>query len=248
MTRFHDIRAITFDVGNTLLHPYPTVAQTMHEVLLRFGRDVAPVDLDSQMGAFDRYYTSAYEEDESFWGEEARQREIWINGFSQVCRAVGIDRDLAEISQACYDEFDLGTRWKLFDGVVETLEVLHARGFKLGVISNWGATLESLLDEIGIGRFFDVVTASAAAGFHKPLAQAFLMTTDSLGVAPHEVVHVGDHVTADVKGCRAVGMHAVLARYPGYEDPTAGDETIEGVPVITSIEDLPGLIEATRDV
>jgi len=209
----------------------------MSEVLQRFGYDIPASDLDAQMGAFDKYYTQEYEKDESFWAEEARQREMWINGFTEVCRAVGVDRSLSDISLAIYEEFDSSARWKLFDGVEETLAELKNRGYKMGIISNWGRGLEELLDDIGIGHYFEVVTASAVVGYHKPQPQAFHLTLDALDVFPEETVHIGDHLTADVQGSAAVGMHPVLIRYKGYEDPTAGCECAK-TPTIFALPQL----------
>jgi REG-2-like HAD superfamily hydrolase len=237
MKKFEDIQAVCFDIGNTLLHPYPSVGATISEVLQRFNWKIPASRLDAEMGSFDRYYTDEYERDESFWAEEARQREMWINGFVTVCRAVGVDRNLSEIAQACYDEFDVSSRWRMFDGVEDTLAQIKDRGYIMGVISNWGAGLEQLLDEIGIGHYFATVTASAAVGAHKPMPRAFHLTLDALGVLPQHAVHVGDHMTADVEGSAAVGMHPVLARYKGFADPTSGAGS-STVPTITAITQL----------
>ncbi|MCL2024720.1 MAG: HAD-IA family hydrolase [Coriobacteriia bacterium] len=248
MRIFRNIRAVCFDVGNTLLRPYPSTGTVMSEVLLRFGWQIPPAHLDAEMGVFDRYYAQEYERDESFWSEEARQREMWINGFAQVCRAVGVDRQIAEIAEACYDEFDAGARWQLFKGTEATLEELRRRGYRLAVISNWGAGLEELLRSVGLGSYFEVVTASAAAGVHKPLPGAFHLTLDRLGVLPEEAVHVGDHPTADVEGSAAVGMHPVLVRLDEGEnfDPTVDVASGVGeVPVITA---LPQLLELLPEV
>lgn len=242
MKKFENIQAITFDVGNTLLRPYPSVGVVMSEVLQRFGHEIPATTLDREMGAFNRYYTAEYNKDDSFWAEEARQREMWINGFAQVCRSVGIERDLDAISQACYDEFDVSGRWKLFEGVEATLAELQKRGYRMGIISNWGVGLAELLDDIGVGQYFETVTASAAAGVHKPMPHAFYVTLDAMGVLPDEAVHVGDHLTADVEGSAAIGMHPVLVRYKGFEDPTAGGDWIKQVPVITKFPQLLDLL------
>jgi len=242
MERFKDIHAITFDVGNTLLKTYPSVGAVMSGVLRRHGWKVPAENLDSSMDIFDRYYAQEYERDESLWSEEARQRAMWINGFAQVCRAVGIDRDLDTIAQACYNEFDNAQHWQLFEGAEATLAELKRRGFVLGVISNWGAGLEQLLGDIGIGQYFEVVTASAAAGVHKPMPEAFVRTLDALGVVPQHALHVGDHPTADIEGARAAGMHALLVQLGGREDATVGDRVPDGVAVITALPQLLGLL------
>jgi FMN phosphatase YigB (HAD superfamily) len=63
-----------------------------------------------------------------------------------------------------------------------------------------------------------------------------------LAVAPEEAVMVGDSLGHDVGGARAVGMHAVWLRRSGALTPNGVGKTAEGVRVISSLDELPGLV------
>ena len=57
---------------------------------------------------------------------------------------------------------------------------------------------------------------------------------------PGEAIHVGDHLVADVEGARGVGLDAVLIDRSGRHDPAS---VPEGVPVITSLDELLPIVE-----
>jgi len=56
---------------------------------------------------------------------------------------------------------------------------------------------------------FDAVVTSVGCGWRKPAPEIFELTAEELGVAPAELVHVGDDSTAD-GGIEAVGGTALL--------------------------------------
>jgi putative hydrolase of the HAD superfamily len=107
------------------------------------------------------------------------------------------------------------------------------------VVSNWAWQLPELLDGLGLGPMLDFVAASARIGYDKPHPGIFRWALDRAGVPPETVVHVGDHLDADVAGARGVGIDAVLVDRRGRYDPPPDD-----VPVVTSLESLLPLIDA----
>ncbi len=94
--------------------------------------------------------------------------------------------------------------------VVGLLDVLRARGFRLGVISNWTRDLPEYLKERDLAKYFDVIVASEAVGSAKPHREVFLRALSALNCSPGRAVHVGDDYWADVVGARRLGMRAVL--------------------------------------
>ncbi|HUH17094.1 MAG TPA: HAD hydrolase-like protein, partial [Methylomirabilota bacterium] len=62
-------------------------------------------------------------------------------------------------------------------------------------------------------------------------------------VDPGAVLHVGDHVGADVEGARALGIGAVLIDRAQRYRP---EEVPEGVPVIHSLDELLPIVDARR--
>ena len=90
-------------------------------------------------------------------------------------------------------------------------------------------------------RHFDFIAASARIGFEKPHPRIFEWALNQADVPADAVIHVGDHVDADVLGARGVGIGGVLIdraeRYPA-------DEVPDGVPVIRSLEELLPIVDA----
>lgn len=235
------IKAVFFDVGNTLLYPYPNVGEVMSRVLARFGYDIPGDTLESNMIHFYEYYGKVYEQDSGLWSEHERQREMWIEGYSMLCRRVGIEGDTRAIAQEIYIEFDRPECWKLFDGVPETFQEIKRRGYKIGLISNWGAGLGELMEGLGLGILIDAVIASAEVGTHKPEAKIFFLALEALGVEPAEAMHVGDHVVADIEGAGRLGITPVLIAHATQTnfDPTA---TVH-VPDVACITSIPQILD-----
>lgn len=75
------------------------------------------------------------------------------------------------------------------------------------------------LHRIGIGRYFDYVVTSVAAGAAKPAAAVFDMVAELAGVSHDEILHVGDHPETDVAGARQAGMTTAWMNRGGHEWP-----------------------------
>lgn len=59
---------------------------------------------------------------------------------------------------------------------------------------------------VGLGEFFTAAVAPHHAGAAKPDPRIYRHLLDLAGVAPHEVLHVGDDPYTDVEGARAAGL------------------------------------------
>ena len=81
---------------------------------------------------------------------------------------------------------------------------------KIVVVSNWDSTLPALLDRLDLTRYLDGVVVSALVGASKPSREIFATALAAAGVAPHEVLHVGDSPLDDYEGARAAGLPALL--------------------------------------
>lgn len=89
-----------------------------------------------------------------------------------------------------------------------TLLALRARGFRIGVCSNWGWELDAHLSQAGLLNLVDTAVTSARAGARKPHPRIFAAVTEALGVSPGESLFVGDSVHPDVIGPLESGMAA----------------------------------------
>lgn len=208
---------VFFDVGNTLLYPYPSVSEVCREVLRSAGHDRELDSIEQVMPLVDAYYEDRYREDDTFWTDEGETSSVWVGMYSLLCRRLGIAEEAETLARRVYDEFGRPDRWRVYDDVFPVLRRLRERGIKTGIISNWDRRLPVLLEGLGFGDFVDVVISSAVVGLRKPDPRIFELACSTLGVAPTKSVHVGDHHYSDILGASSVGMRAVLIdRHGGH--------------------------------
>lgn len=128
-------------------------------------------------------------------------------------------------------------------GAVDALRELHARGLRLGIVSNTGRTpgivLRRILARHDMLRYFDAVAISYSdeVGFRKPDPRIFARSLQALGVEPGRALHVGDNPDADVVGARNVGMRTAHYTLAGRVPSLVADV------VIADLADLPRLID-----
>ena len=87
-----------------------------------------------------------------------------------------------------------------------------ARRYKLGVVSNFTGNLQPCLQELGLARFFSVMSDSALVGWSKPDARIFTHTLDALGVSPQRVTRVHNGVRPEFRPLPPAGSRR---RAPG---------------------------------
>ena len=108
-------------------------------------------------------------------------------------------------------------------------------------MSNWVWTLPELLHSLDLVGHFAFIAASARIGFEKPHPRIFEWALDQARVPASQVIHVGDHVDADVLG-RAAGGHRSGAHRPPW--PIRPGRGAADTPVITSLDELVELVDA----
>jgi len=188
------IRAITFDVGGTLIEPWPSVGHVYAEVAGRFGvGGVAPETLTEE-------FIRAWKARTSFDYAQESWFDIVRETFGEHAAKLP-----AEFYPAVFNRFVDVDTWHIYEDVLPTLEALAARGVKLGVISNWDARLRPLLTNLDLSRHFSSIVISCEVGATKPDGRLFARAAEELGVAPGELLHVGDSVEMDVRGAERSG-------------------------------------------
>ncbi|MBM3925098.1 MAG: HAD family hydrolase [SAR202 cluster bacterium] len=90
---------------------------------------------------------------------------------------------------------------------------LKGRGYKLGVVSNTGATsgttMREYLGQMGVLGYFDTLVFSDEARLAKPNTKIYQSAMKALGVSPECAVHVGDDPRNDVAAAKLAGMRVV---------------------------------------
>jgi putative hydrolase of the HAD superfamily len=229
------LEAVFFDVGNTLLYPYPSVSEVCREVLLEAGHARELSAIDELMPLVDQYYEDRYREDDTFWTDEAETSAVWVGMYGLLCRRLGIVEDAERLARRVYDEFGDATRWRTYGDVLSAFGRIRRRGVKVGLVSNWDSRLRALVSGLGLDEYVEVVVCSADVGLRKPDPRIFELACKRLDVVPARAAHVGDHYYADVVGSKAVGMTPVLIdRHLGV--------TPEYVPFVRTLDDLDAVL------
>ena len=204
------IKAITFDVGSTLLFPHPSVAETFVTAASRYGNDITLETAESHVDDCWKLYFAEYQRDGDFWCTHEGCKHIWEIQYALLCDLCGLTSHKAEIVNDVYEAFLRGHHWEMYADVVPTLEVLRERGIRMAVISNWDTDLLNILDDLELSPYFEVILPSALVGLRKPNPAFFEEALGRLDLTPAEVLHVGDMDDADGDGPVAAGMRAVI--------------------------------------
>lgn len=227
----NDIDVVFFDVGNTLLKPYPSMEEVVLEVLERFGFSPPLEAISRGVTAADDYYEEQYWIDDSFWSNEIDASDMWTEMYVIALKEIGINGDLHLIGRAIYDHFGDGARWRTYDDVVPVFRHLHGFGYRLALISNWDSRLAKLCFDMGLFLYLETILSSASVGLIKPDPQIYQVACERMGVEPHRAVHIGDHYYADILGARSVGINPVMIDRGGHGQPA-------DVPVIRDLYEL----------
>jgi phosphoglycolate phosphatase len=144
----------------------------------------------------------------------------------ETLRAVGAGPERFDAAWARYQARYLavnGRHAPVYEGVVEGLRRLRARGLKLACLTNKPTAFAlPLLADKALDGFFDVVFGGDAFERRKPDPMPLLRTCEALGTAPARTLMVGDS-SNDARAARAAGCPVVLVTY-GYNhgEPVRG--------------------------
>lgn len=125
--------------------------------------------------------------------------------------------------------------------VKELIDGLNERNIRTAVISNLdfsGYLLRESLDALYPGNRFEFVIASSDYGIRKPHSFIFEAALTKTGLESKDIWYVGDKVSVDVNGSKAIGMTPVLFKHFRNTYPELPDDLI----VIGDMLDLLKLI------
>ena len=194
------IQAITLDLDDTLWPVWPTIHRA-EATLQQWLHEQAPATATHLSDADVRKAVRAQVNRE--WAHMAHdltllRREAIRLALTQA----GDDPALAEPAFEVF--FSERQRVDLFDDALPALARLSQR-FKIVALSNGNADVH----RVGIGEHFHARVSAKEVGVGKPDPRIFHVAAEHAGVAPQEVLHIGDDAALDVLGALAVGMQTV---------------------------------------
>lgn len=126
-----------------------------------------------------------------------------------------------------------------YPAVVETLEVLKDQGWSMGVCTNKREKFAaSIVGDLGLSRFFGVVSGPDTFGVGKPDPRQLYETVDAAG-GWHPALFIGDS-EVDVAAAKAAGMPVIALTYGYSKIPL---DTLAPDALLSSFADVPRAID-----
>jgi HAD superfamily hydrolase (TIGR01549 family) len=244
-TSLDRIRAVIFDIGETLYEP-PTIGAGYYQYHLTMVRKLLGEDFYFSEQHFNRADRQAYEEvarrlvEEGVGPEYEMTTEDWLEFDTAILRELGVTGDLEELGrqyQGLWEEFEKTHNPALRPDTKEVLEGLSDRGYKLGLATNWSNPSEQLGND-GILDYFQSVQYSLVPGYSKPSPYMLFMNAQVLGVNPLMCAFVGNSLPVDMEAARRADMFPILLLQEYHEHPI--DDDLMG---IESLADLLNIFE-----
>ncbi|MBC0855808.1 5-amino-6-(5-phospho-D-ribitylamino)uracil phosphatase YigB [Pantoea stewartii] len=195
------IKAITFDLDDTLYDNYPVIRKTTeasHAALQAFHpalRDVTPDDVATLRNQLRLREPNIYH-DVTEW----RRRTIELLMTDAGLTAADATAGAAQIMEVFH-------HWRSQVAMpAETHHTLKALAKKvpLVAITNGNAQPEKL----GLSAYFQFSLRAGPDGRAKPWQDMYHLAAQRLNIAPGSILHVGDDLTTDVAGALRYGMQA----------------------------------------
>jgi phosphoglycolate phosphatase len=222
MTQFK-VKVVMVDLDGTLVHSAPEIAAAANLMLADLNRPVLPV-----------------RQVESYIGEGVVVLiKRCLNSQLDISQ-LNAEPDAALMAQAEPIFFahyaNNAADSKPYDGVLDGLQAMRSRGFRLACVTNKPEKFTlPLLQKSGLANFFEIVVSGDSLPKKKPDPMQLEHICAKLGVHTFEAMLVGDSAT-DIAAAHAAGCFVVTVPY-GYNQGRPIDEsTVDAT--ITDLTDL----------
>ncbi len=199
--RIAPVKAMTFDLDDTLYDNYPVIVRMERELLSWLKHHhpaVAHMDKTDWFALKQRVVQQQPElkSDVTLW------RLVQLNqAFSQV----GYDNEAAHTAAQAAVEVALDWRNR-FEVPQQSLDVLAELGQEIPLVAITNGNVD--LDRIGLTPYFQQVLKAGADGSAKPAPDMFTKAQQFLDLPSEHILHVGDHLVTDVQGAKLAGFAA----------------------------------------
>jgi FMN phosphatase YigB (HAD superfamily) len=116
---------------------------------------------------------------------------------------------------AIYERFAQADAWRVFADVRPFFELARRHGIAARGGFELGRAVAGIDGAARLLASFEVIIVSHEVGHHKPRPEIFLRAAHQLGLAPGEILHVGDSEWEDFDGARRAGLQAYWLRRTG---------------------------------
>jgi putative hydrolase of the HAD superfamily len=209
-----ELEAVLFDVDFTLAKPGPLLGPEGYRTAgERYGLTLDPRSYaEARMAAIgDLEHHPELDHDE----------EIWIRFTEDIIRGMGGNgASVRDVAEAITDGWLRSENFELYEDAIPVLETLRRCRLKIGLVSNTSRDLDVFVRHFALD--VDAWLSSGRHGKVKPSPTIFRAVLELLEAEPEASAMVGDSLTDDIEGARALGMRAFLldreGRYPERRD------------------------------
>jgi phosphoglycolate phosphatase len=128
---------------------------------------------------------------------------------------------------------------RCYPGVLETLNALRHKGFRLAVVTNKPVfATKKILEALSLAEFFPVIVGGDSLPMRKPDPAQLFEAAQQLGVNVDQTLMVGDNIH-DVEAAHAAGMRCVAVSY-GYHHRPPSEFNADHL--IDRFDELPSLV------
>ncbi|MBT3352249.1 MAG: HAD family hydrolase [Nitrospinaceae bacterium] len=229
-----NFRAVVFDLFDTLVDFNPELIPVVEingksERTTSINAYEALVENDYPVPSYEEFHRHWIETSKEVWGERDRDpdhREVTSRArfmkFTERLDSLPSEQREAAAVVAMETHMERLISSTDFDEArLAMLGQIREASLRVGLISNFDNTeaAHRLLGRTGIDAYLEATLVSGEVGYRKPASRLYLQVADVLGVAPGEVLFVGDNFECDVLGPRSVGMPSAWLNPNGGPPP-----------------------------
>lgn len=245
MTSFYHIKAVFFDLDNTLVNHNAAEEAALEDVLQHFTQALRSYSAPVSLPVFLQAYRPV---NEIIWHEMAAHKitpdelktERFVRTIAVLCPLLSQTKyyELC-VKMGVYYLQQYRLYWSAVQGAEEILSRFASHSY-IGVISNgfseqqWGK-----LSFLGWENKFHSVILSGEVGVMKPQKKIFDLALATLPepVLPSEVLYIGDNYRSDIEGAWNAGWASIWINESGLEPE--GNKAHWTVPSLQSILHIP---------
>ncbi len=200
------VQTVVFDVVGTLVEPWPPVAEAYAAIGQRHGAVVAVPEID-------RRFRQAWKRQElidaaavpAFTTSRSREADRWRSIVTDVFVEHG---RTAAIFAELWDHFGRPDSWRSLAAGSDLMREAIASGATVALASNFDERLLMIAPAVAPLAWAGHVFASSEIGWRKPAPEFFRWIENRLGVAPEDLLLVGDDPELDIAAATRAGWQS----------------------------------------
>ncbi len=231
------IKAVFFDMYNTLVCYDPPREESQAAALKKFGFEFRPEELSAPIIAADEYF---YDENAKLAlakRTDEEKKNLWAQYEVVLLTEAGITPTRELVGALLMEMKDFKYEMVIYPDVIPALTEIKNRGLITGLVSNADRDITDMLKRLKLDTLLEVIVTSQEVGFTKPHREIFEAAILKAGIKAEEALFIGDQYKIDVLGAINAGMSGVLLDRSDYYKNDGIKE-----PRISSLGQLMGLI------